>query len=916
MKNRLLAGALAVCACATVEGPKYEIKLPEQHATVPNGLRVIVLPDTTTDMVEVDVRYDVGSIEDPQGNAGLAHFVEHLMFQLRPFEGAPPLFQTVQEKAAFMNAYTNWDSTHYMTTIKKDQLETILAIESKRLSPGWCEKLDQGQFEREREVVRNEMRQRLGSPDGQLEYKLLEAVFPEGHPYRREIGGDDKEISAIQKETACKFIADFYTPDRATLIVAGNVTEKEVGDLVAKWFAPIEKRVAKPRTAIPNTDWKKKKVELEFAVEEPKLFVAFPLPPQFGPEGTYAQFGVNSVMGRLGGFNSEYEFATELDGQLIGGPLAPVVAIQMTLENVGKVDEALSFVEKAVHSVGRGVEEGRDMDDTRKQMQGDLVMQFDDLRSRTQQYGEFAQFDRDGGYFGGELNKIKAVDASKMRQAMERYANLDRATILVVKPKASGEGKYKRAKVKFDQGKTNEEQAWSGDPAEAKKPLPAPQVASVLSKAKRYQLKNGAKVVLLPSPALMPIMGVEVIFDVGSAHEPPDRAGLASIAARSLQPDIGVDMVGIDEYDKIVRLQQAGVAFGGQAGSDHSTIFARGINVYTTEIFEGMDAALRGGGDVGQEGLEKRQKAFKRSMKTQAAKDEVTMGRVFRETIYGKDHPYTLTGTPTVKTIGNINRDAVVGFRRDHYTAKNATIIVTGNFDQAKVEMLIENTFGRWPAGKKDAPVAAPAMARAAAAHIGIEGEDNPSVIARIGFPAPLGVDGQLAARMVLAEMLNLRMGAVREELGASYGTYAGYGFRVGPGVYQMGGALDGERAGEALKAMRDGIDRLRKGEKFDDDFVKARRKILRELVENATEASAAESQLAEIAQFELPPDHFEKLIKRVAALSPAQVHALIDAELKPELEVIVLLGGSGKIKKAYEGAGIKDATFVKASAE
>src|SRR5687767_7793651 len=101
----------AVCTLVTAVAcapppPKYEMKLPELHAKVDNGMRIIVLPDPTTDLVEVDVRYEVGSNEDPEGKAGLAHFVEHLMFQLRPAgSDKPPIFDAVRQFALFFNAY-------------------------------------------------------------------------------------------------------------------------------------------------------------------------------------------------------------------------------------------------------------------------------------------------------------------------------------------------------------------------------------------------------------------------------------------------------------------------------------------------------------------------------------------------------------------------------------------------------------------------------------------------------------------------------------------------------------------------------------------------------------------------------------------------------------------------------------------
>jgi zinc protease len=911
MRNLHVLLALSLAACAPPP-PKFEVKLPELHAKVDNGMRIIVLPDTTTDLVEVDVRYEVGSNEDYQGKAGLAHFVEHLMFQLRP-AGAdkPPIFDVVRQFALFFNAYTTWDQTHYMTLVKKDALETVFAIEASRLLMG-CKGIDQGQFEREREVVRNEMRQRLGSPDGQLEYKLLEAIYPAGHPYRREVGGDDQQISSIQLEDACKFIESFYVPERATVIVAGNVTEAEVKALSAKWFAPIPKKSGAPRNVVSDVKLEKKRVEIEFAVEEPQLFVAWRMPPWFSQDGRSSQFVANQMINSVSNFADDYEFATEVNVQGLGGPLAPVVVLQLTLKDTGKVNEALDFVWKAAKSAGRGWEDDRDFEKSKRQMLGSLVQSFESLTARTNTYGDYEQFQEDKKYFRGEMDEIQSLRAARIKE-LASLLDPGKAFVFVVKPKADGEGKYKRAKVKFNQGKTEEEHAWGADPAEAKKALPMPSVASMVSKAHRFQLGNGMRVVLLPSASQLPLFRVQLIFDVGSAHEPPAKAGLAGLSAQELFPDIGEEGTFIDELDSVARMYQAGLGGRGYADTDHTTFDIGGINVYTEQAFKGLEAMIRAG-DYSQEAIERQAKRFRTVMKRKSAQDRVAFDRVMRSALFGPEHPYVLTGARTLETIGNLGRDAAVGFKRDHYSAKNATMIVTGNFDVALVEKQIRSSFGNWPGGREDKPVSAAPHARSAPSYLGVEaGEETPSILAAIAFPSPAGIDGQHAARMVLGEMLNIRMSAVREQLGSSYGVYGGKRTRVGPGSYEMGGALDGERAGESLAAMRAGLDRLRKGEKFDEDFVKARRVVLHELVTTATESSAMGDQLAQIARYGLPNDFYDKLVKQVAALSPAQVKALIETELRPELEVVVLLGTKPLLEKAFAGAGLKGATFVKA---
>lgn len=179
-------------------------------------------------------------------------------------------------------------------------------------------------------------------------------------------------------------------------------------------------------------------------------------------------------------------------------------------------------------------------------------------------------------------------------------------------------------------------------------------------------------------------------------------------------------------------------------------------------------------------------------------------------------------------------------------------------------------------------------------------------------YPSPAGMSGQLAVRMVLTEMLNARMSEIRGRLGATYGTRARRDSRLGPSAYRLGGAVDAPRAGEAVKAMRDGIEGLRRGDTdFDVAFVRARRKILQQLLGESTISAELAARLGQIARFGLPPDHYNTLLRQVGAVSPTQVKELLARELDPGQEVLVLLGDRASVTRAFADAGIEGARLV-----
>ncbi|HEY5933483.1 MAG TPA: pitrilysin family protein, partial [Kofleriaceae bacterium] len=341
----LVTATLGSCNPAT---PKFAFTHAERRGRLDsNGMRFVLMPDASTQLVEVDVRYEVGSREDPPGKAGLAHLVEHMMFNLRPDgEKAPPLMQSINDLTTFFNAFTNWDTTHYMNTARIENLDAMLKIEAMRLFYG-CQTITPAEFLREREVVRNEIRERSGTAEGQIPQLVMSAIYPKGHAYERMIGGDDAQLTTITLEDACKFIKDYYVPERATVIIAGGIEVDPTVALIKKWFGRLPKRAGAARAPVAPFQVEAGRKQYELDVERPSVHLAWALPPGNTLEGEAARFGINSAWSRIARKGQEYEFAYSVDGGILGGKLAPVFMLSIELRSMSKLDEALDFAAKS-----------------------------------------------------------------------------------------------------------------------------------------------------------------------------------------------------------------------------------------------------------------------------------------------------------------------------------------------------------------------------------------------------------------------------------------------------------------------------------------------------------------------------------------------------------------------------------------
>lgn len=937
----VVAGLLiALFVSCGAEAPKFKFTTAERRGVLQsNGMRFVIMPDPTTQLVEIDVHYDVGSREDPIGKAGLAHLVEHLMFQTRPDgPNTPPIFQTLLDLSTFVNAFTHWDMTHYWTTVRAENFDAMLKIEAMRmffaadLPPFGCSTIPSAEFEREREVVRNEIRN--GSKADDYVVQLVEAgMYPKGHAYEREIGGNDQQIASASLADACEFMKKYYAPERATVIIAGAVDVDTSVEAIKKWFGRIPKRSAAPRVPVTAFTIDHKPKEIQADVERPSVWIGWALPDGTTPEGEAARFGAIGAFARIAGHAEDYDFAYRVEPAILGGQLAPLFLVKIELKSLGKLDEALEFAKKATAQAHRFWNEGSsdDIEEAKNREKASFILGLEQLQQRTLQIGTLVQFSKDfdfnsdGLYLFHQLDKIGKFDRSIISGAVKRSIDWDKAGIIVVKPNKEGLKGDTRSKIKFEAKPDAALAAAEIDPREAKRPIKMAAELKGLSAARRFTLGNGMEVVLLPVRT-MPLATAMLVFKNAGDANTPDSPALASAAADFLHFVADPDPNG-GNSDVFAH---TGINVGCRASEDATICSTRGVNIYLEVMVRGFERLIKAG-EYGcnspsikicpSDPIETWQKHVREDWKLKSTQAENEYVRQVYTALYGPDHPYTKTAILTPDAASKIHLDALNGYRKNHFTAGNATLILVGDFDPKYADKLVRDTFGDWSKGNVDKPVASVPYKRTGPAFIGVTAAKvDQQANVTIAYPAPAGVDGQEGARRVLAEMLNIRSENVRFKRGSTYGLYIGRQPRKGPSGYIMrgsgglavGGTVDAERAGESIKALRESFDGLRKGdEEFAEDFVRARRQLLGKLLGESTVTGELALRLAFIAIHGLDTNYYNTLLQQIAAVSPAQIRALLERELDPNNEIVVVLADKAHLDKTFREAGITDIKIV-----
>ncbi|MBO5000378.1 MAG: insulinase family protein [Bacteroidaceae bacterium] len=240
--------------------------------TLDNGLRIVHSEDKDTQMVALNVLYNVGARDEHPEHTGFAHLFEHLMFG--GSINIPDYDIHVQNAGGENNAWTNNDITNYYITLPKQNVETGFWLESDRmLSLDFSEK----SLDVQRHVVIEEFKQRnLNQPYGDVGHLVRGMVYKE-HPYQwPTIGKETSHIEQATLDEVKDFFFRFYAPNNAILSITGNISFEKAVELTEKWFGPIPRRDVKPRNLpMEPQQTEERRLTVERKVPVDALYMAF-----------------------------------------------------------------------------------------------------------------------------------------------------------------------------------------------------------------------------------------------------------------------------------------------------------------------------------------------------------------------------------------------------------------------------------------------------------------------------------------------------------------------------------------------------------------------------------------------------------------------------------------------------------------
>jgi len=256
----------------------------ESH-TLANGLRIFVVEDHTTPILNLQVWYHVGSKDERPGRTGFAHLFEHLMFKGSAHVPPEEHARIIEAAGGVDNAYTNDDVTVFWETVPSNYLERVLWLEADRMA---SLSVDEANFHSEREVVKEERRLRVEEPPYGRVFEDLYAAAFSVHPYHHTTLGSMQDLNQATLIDVREFYKTFYRPDNATLVIVGDVLPQDCWAAAEKYFGGIPKPEAPvPRQKLvepPQTEEKQLAKSYGANSPLPAVVEGYKIPAAFAPD--------------------------------------------------------------------------------------------------------------------------------------------------------------------------------------------------------------------------------------------------------------------------------------------------------------------------------------------------------------------------------------------------------------------------------------------------------------------------------------------------------------------------------------------------------------------------------------------------------------------------------------------------------
>ena len=876
-----------------------DLNLDYERFVLDNGLTVVVHTDRKAPVVAVSIWYHVGSKNEPAGKTGFAHLFEHLMFNgTENFDGE--WFEPMQRVGATGLNGTTWlDRTNYFQTVPTPALDLVLWMESDRMGH-LLGAVTQDKLDNQRGVVQNEKRQGDNAPYGRVEYNLYEGLFPPGHPYRHSTIGSMEDLNAASLEDVHQWFRDFYGPNNAVLVLAGDIDAATARQKVERYFGdiPAGPEVDRMRAWVPVRSVNTQEVQHD---EVPAVLAnrAWVAPGRTTREAALLDLAAAALgQGRNSRLYVDLIYNRQLASQVSVGvtpfELASVVDVSVVL-NPGEPAAV------ATEAIDRIVAEFLETGPTEEELE----------RAKVGTNASVIRSLEQVGGFGGKAvtlaeGELYAGDPLFIEQYLEWINGATAADVLEVSRTWLARGWHQVDVVPAGDFAS----APAGvDRSGGLPPIPNDLPTLTFPEIETARLSNGIEIVLAERHNL-PLVELSLQFDAGYAADAGGKLGVASFAMSMLDEGTASRTA----LEIAAEAERLGANLGAGSTLDSSSVSLSALkSELAPSIALWVDVIRNPAFD--EEEIERQRRQRIAGIAQEKAEPASLALRLLPPVLYGSGHAYAVpfTGSGTEESLRSVTRADLLEFKEQWLRPDNARLFVVGDTTLAEITPLLERAFRDWRAPDRPKPVKNIAD---------VPAPDSPRVILidKPGSPQSFILAGHLIPglgtdRDVAIEAMNTVLGAnftarinmnLREEKGWSYGARTQLQNARGPRPYLVNAPVQTDRTADSLVELIRELGDINAARPVrEDEMARVIAGLTRELPGRFETASAVLGSLVSSALYGRPLDYAATLTDRYRALELDDLRAASRDYVESSNLVWVVVGDLAEIREPVEALGI-----------
>ena len=443
----LLAACATSCIGTVPSGlpSAASVKYPLEDKVAASGTHVVLesAPDYGASAVVVSIA--AGSSQDPPKKAGLAHLVEHLVFQSR--QGKASFWQRLHALGGIeTNGTTNWDTTTFCTVVPTANTKRALEVLSEVFADPLAT-ITENDFEAERQIVRDEMHLRYeNGVDGQALNWLLPALFPEGHGYAQPLGGSLESIAGLTLADAREFAKHWYVSSKGAVVVSAPAPVSEQWNWVSQVLKPLGKSRT-PTADLPTDPSLEPPAgsaplrSFEAPVPSTTLWIAWRIPTLWSGDGLPGELlpSVAEAAFSIGSTEQRFDSAVHrIDADVISAHKAAAFLVKASLDDAGNPSATLeTLIGQLRHAMTEVLFDGFHYQYLNQEAALSDKFGDENILSRALRMNKAQNAVHEPLFLRHNDTRIQALRNSAVSDMLQKYITPARARAIVVKPLAS-----------------------------------------------------------------------------------------------------------------------------------------------------------------------------------------------------------------------------------------------------------------------------------------------------------------------------------------------------------------------------------------------------------------------------------------------------------------------------------------------